>query len=239
MAYRDWFGSVDDRALLRSLADREVNFTEHELTKPGWHRDERRTRLPDERPGEPEEAGSFQLGRRLIEQYEAPVPSIIRGLYESDSPLTGRNILLEGRFHGLHFYMGVRITEVIDEIRDGRERAWGWTYDTLQGHLERGRMSYEVVKRLDTGRVDFVTRGVSQRAPTVGPVLRLGWALFGRRTQLRFYRGCGERVLGIVTGARDGSRPLPEPVVRDGLVRAPSDAGQVQDQLRLRSEEPG
>jgi hypothetical protein len=31
-----------------------------------------------------------------------------------------------------------------------RERVRGWSYDTLEGHFELGRISYEVSKKLDT-----------------------------------------------------------------------------------------
>lgn len=100
-------------------------------------------------------------------------------------------------------------------------------------------MAYEVVKHLDSGRVEFVTHGVSQRAPTVGPVITLGWRVFGRRTQLRFYRGCGERVRRVVEDVLAGRREPPAPVVVDGLVHAPSDAEpQLRDQLALRREHP-
>lgn len=149
-------------------------------------------------------------------------------------------MLLEARFYGLHFSMGVRVTEVVDEVRDERTRVWGWSYQTLQGHLERGCMAYEVVKDLDSGRVEFVTHGISQRAPTMGPVLALGWRLFGRRMQLRFYRGCGARVQHIVEGVLAGRREAPGPVVLDGLVHAPSDADpRARDRVALRSEHPG
>lgn len=236
--YGSWSGSVDDHAALDDLRDRDVNYRPEELRRPGWHRDRHQVRLPDEAPGAPEPDGSWEQARRLIEMYEVPVPSVIRGLYHADAPLRGRDILLEGRFHGLRFYMGVRITEIVDEVRDDRVRAWGWTYETLQGHLERGRMTYEVVKHLDSGRVEFVIHGVSQGAPTLGPVVRLGWRVFGRPTQLRFYRMCGERVRRIVGDVVPGRRPLPSPVVVDGLVRAPSDAGRSSGRLAVRSRHP-
>jgi hypothetical protein len=128
-------------------------------------------------------------------------------------------MLLEGRFLGLRFLMGVRVTEVVDtDRRHGDERVWGWAYDTLQGHLERGRMIYEVVKHRPSGRVEFVLRGRSQRAD-LGPVLRLGWSVFGRRTQLRFYRRCGEQLARLVSEA--GTAP-PTPQSDGDLVLAPS-----------------
>lgn len=108
---------------------------------------------------------------------------------------------------GLRFLMDVRVTEVIDTDRDdGAQRVWGWSYDTLQGHLERGRMTYEVVKHLPTGQVEFILRGRSQRAD-LGAVLRLGWAMFGRAMQLRFFRRCGQQLAGLVARAAAGAAP--------------------------------
>lgn len=230
--------TTSGRAALDDLAAKTVNFEPEELAGPGWHRDEEHTPLPDERPGEPEPGGSWAIGRQLIDTYEAPVPSIIQGLYAPDSPLDGRNILLEGRFGPLRFHMGVRITDVIDEVRDDGTRVWGWAYETLQGHLERGRMSYEVHKHMDTGRVEFVICAASQRSPTLGPVFTAGWWLFGRRTQLRFYRECGERVARIVSDVRNGRMAVPEPRVVNGLVIAPSDARPIGDDRALRSTHP-
>lgn len=238
--YRNWFGALDHRAALGDLRHRAVNYRPDEVDAVRWHHDHHSTRLPDEPPGDPRPGGPWELARRMIEMYEPPVPSIIRGLYLAEVPLLDRDILLEARFYGLHFAMGVRVTEVIDEVRDDGTRVWGWSYQTLQGHLERGCMAYEVVKHLDSGRVEFVTHGVSQRAPTMGPVITLGWRLFGRRTQLRFYRGCGARVQHIVEDVLAGRRELPTPVVVDGLVHAPTDADpQARDRLALRSEHPG
>jgi hypothetical protein len=48
-------------------------------------------------------------------------------------------MLLKARFHGMHFYCGVRVTEVVDKTRKKDDRLWGWAYETLQGHLEHGR----------------------------------------------------------------------------------------------------
>jgi len=41
---------------------------------------------------------------------------------------------------------------------------WGWCYQTLQGHLEQGRLGYEVIKNLHTGQVSFRVPGYSRPA---------------------------------------------------------------------------
>ncbi len=235
-----WLGWGDPAELLEDLSRRSVNYRPDDLEADGWHRDTRRTRLPSEPPGAPQPGASWELARRLVESYESAKPEIIRGVYRSDAALRGRDMLLEGRFHGLHFHMGVRVTAVVDETREDGSRVWGWSYETLQGHLEQGRMTYEVVKHTDTGAVEFVTHGVSRRSPTLGPLVGLGWRLFGRRTQLRFYEGCGQRVQRIVNDVLAGRRALPAPVVVDGLVHAPSDAKPRRgDRLAVRRVHPG
>lgn len=88
--------------------------------------------------------GAHRAACRLVGEYEFADARILRGVYLRNSALLGRNMLLEGRFFGLRFYFGVRVTGVIDEERDagnGPERVWGWCYQTLEGHFEQGRLS--------------------------------------------------------------------------------------------------
>ncbi|MFB7198883.1 DUF1990 family protein [Streptomyces sp. NPDC056240] len=68
--------------------------------------------------------------------------------------------------------MGVRVTSVIDETcgcGGSESRVWGWSYQTLEGHLEQGELTYEVVKRLRTGAVEFCITSYSKRAPLTNP----------------------------------------------------------------------
>jgi hypothetical protein len=135
-------------------------------------------------------------------------------------------MLLEARLYGLRFYLGVRITEITDELRAG-ERVWGWSYQSLQRHFERGKVNYTVVKHLDTGQVEFIAYCHSQLDPTLGPIMRLGWLLFGRRTQLRFYRRCGEQLQRLVQATLTGDRDAParqEPLEINDLVLVPTGA---------------
>ncbi|MFB6853644.1 DUF1990 family protein [Streptomyces sp. NPDC056341] len=50
-------------------------------------------------------------------------------------------------------------------------RVWGWSYQTLEGHLEQGELTYEVVKRLRTGAVEFCITSYSKRAPLTNPLI--------------------------------------------------------------------
>jgi len=226
------FSHIDEPAALDELAARRINYDparapEHgaEAVEGHWHVDSGATIIGREEPGPPEHAGAWESACRLVSEYEFADARILRGVYRRDSELLGRNMLLEVRFFGLRFYLGVRVTGILDEERDtgdGPERVWGWWYQTLDGHLEQGRLSYEVIKNLGTGLVTFRVAGYSRRAPIRNPVIRWGFLLFGRWTQQRFYRNIQARMADLVREAQRG-RPLPAPRERpDGIVLAPS-----------------
>jgi hypothetical protein len=185
---------------------RELVATEH------WHRDDYRQPLPPEPPGEPVPGGTFELAQQLMRDYRFADGSAVRAIFQADAPLEGRDMLLVGRFVGLDFCLGVRVGEVTDDLREegGRPvRAWGWNYRTLHGHLERGQMDYQVWKWLDTGEVEFRIAAVSRRARVGNPLVRLGFALLGRREQIRFYRHTCAR-MAVLIALRTG-RPAPAP----------------------------
>jgi uncharacterized protein (UPF0548 family) len=221
---------VDEATALNGLCGRTVNYDPALAPQDGraaghWHVDADDTVIGREPPGEPVPGGPWETACLLVRQYEFAEPRILRAAYRVGDDLAGRNMLLEGRFFGLRFYLGVRITSVTDETRDGSsgpERVWGWSYQTLQGHLEQGRLSYEVIKNLASGQVTFRVTGYSRQAPIPSPLIRLGFTVFGRWTQRRFYRAIQARLQGLILQAQRGE-PLPEPEARpDGIVIAPS-----------------
>lgn len=195
---------------LDDLRNREPNFDlgdRSEFTaENGWQIDDYVQQLPPEPPGDPLPDGSWEIGRRLMRHYEFADPDIVRIVYHADEPLEGRDILLIGRFDGLRFYLGCRVGAVIDETRTvlGRPvRAWGWNYHTLTGHLEMGEMTYEIWKRLDTGAVEFRIHAFSRAAEIKNPIVRLGFWLFGRRTQVKFARNACRRMYELTKAELD------------------------------------
>ena len=159
--------------------------------------------LPAERPGPPEPGGPWERAQKLLRDYEFADPKLVRAAFRRDGPLEGRDMLLEVRFWGLRFPVGVRVNEVIDETREvegHRVRVWGWGYATLQGHLEMGEMRYEVWKWLDNGSVEFRVHVVSRAGRIPNPLVRIGFRLFARRAQVRFARRSCERMAALVGG---------------------------------------
>lgn len=198
---------VSDAAVreLPSLAGRDINFRpmswDEAAAHPDWHVDQRRTTLPSEPPGPPRADGIFVVARDFLVDYRFADPAYVRAVYDAAAPLDGRDMLLVGRFLWLRFHMGVRVGGVVDEDThcDGRPvHRFAWYYRTLEGHLERGQMDYELRKYLDTGEVELRIRAYSQRGDIRSPLVRLGFILFGRWKQLRFYDRVMSRMEGLV-----------------------------------------
>jgi uncharacterized protein (UPF0548 family) len=217
---------------LSALRGAELNFEPRPLEQytpeRGWHVDALRQPLPGEPPGGPAPGGPWEIARRLIEGYRMADPALVRATWDPAGPLLGRDMVLELRLYRLiSVRAGVRVTCVWDEERvvgGATERVFGFEYATLGGHVEMGRMDYEVSKRLDDGTVDFRLHAHSRASEQGAPWIRLGFRLFGRREQLRFYRRCCERIARLT--ARELGLPdePPPPAVRLEPADAPDTA---------------
>jgi uncharacterized protein (UPF0548 family) len=218
------------RRALAELRNRDLNFdlrSFQALSEGGpWHVDDYCRELPAEPPGPPVSGGSFLIAQRLMSDYEFADPALVRALYDPNEPLQGRNMLLEIRFWMLRFRVGVRIDELYDKTKKigGRQiRVWGWAYRTLEGHLERGQMDYEIWKWEDTGQVEFRIHAVSDVAEIRNPFVYLGFRLLGRRQQIRFARACGERMVRFTTAILErGEAAGPTPTMTGGLAESPT-----------------
>jgi len=212
-------GRADDRSSRRAasrltaLETRHVNFdeatTEDRVAEGGWRLDDMVEPLPHEGSGPPAEGGSWQVARQIMDRYQLADPGVVTAIYDEAAPLAGRDMLLRIRFIGLRLRVGVRIGDVYEETRDleGRQvHVFGWSYSTLEGHFEEGRMHYELWKWLDSGDVEFHLTAISRPARN-GPFLqRVGFRLFGRTPQLRFYRQVGRRIRRLTESQLEAER---------------------------------
>jgi uncharacterized protein (UPF0548 family) len=231
--------SARKRRALAALDHARLNFDRsrrNEFTSAnGWYVDERLQELTSEPPGPPAPAGAWNTTRQLMRGYEFADPSIVRAFYDPEAPLEGRNMLLELRFWGLRFLVGVRVVDVYEELQTvgGRPlQTWGWSYATLEGHLERGEMFWEVRKWLDTGIVEFRIHAYSQRAKIHNPLVRVGFILFGRREQERFYDVTCTRMRELTKAAlRPSTRAAIRQVAEELTARPISRASASHDEL--------
>jgi uncharacterized protein (UPF0548 family) len=195
-------GSARIQRRLVELPSMALNFDLAALAdaspRTGWRITDLCQPLPGEPPGMPIDEGSWQVARRLMRGYEFADPSIVRAYYDPAVPLERRNMLLKLQALGVaHLLVGVRVGEVYEQTRelDGRSaRIWGWNYRTLEGHVERGQMDWEVWKWLDDGRVEFRVHAVSRAARIPNPIVWLGFHLLRGRERQAFLESTKQRM---------------------------------------------
>jgi uncharacterized protein (UPF0548 family) len=177
-----------------------------------------------------------------MEDYRMADPAIVRATWDPDAPLAGREMLLELRLYRiLRVRVGVRVMCVWDEerVRDGRRaRVFGFDYATLRGHVEMGRMDYELYKWCDDGAVEFRLHAHSRPSEHGAPWIRLGFRLFGRREQLRFYRRCCERMAQLTSQELGLPVESPPATVRFDEADAPDTAELSERLLPRRTKRP-
>ncbi len=203
------------RRRLAELANRPLNYDPRELRDAspatGWTITDLCQPLPPEPPGRPTPDGSWAIARRLMSGYEFADPSIVRAYYDPDVPLGQRNMLLKLQALGLvHLYVGVRVGEVYEQIREiGPRRAcvWGWNYGTLEGHVERGQMDWEVWKWLDDGTVEFRVHAIACVAHIPNPFVRLGFRLLRGHERQTFLQSTKRRMRTFTELALDRADP--------------------------------
>jgi uncharacterized protein (UPF0548 family) len=195
--YKDMLESLRVKKLNYDAELRE-NFTEVN----GWRIDSYSVELPSEQPGEPEAQGSFEIAQEVIRNYEFPDPNLITGIFVPDDPLENRLMILKARFMLFTFHFGVRVSEVIDEIREdptlGKARVWGWSYRTLEGHFEMGEITFSVWKFLQSGRVEFRINAYSKVTHIPNIFYRIGFRIFGRSLQVYFAHSAMDRMKKFV-----------------------------------------
>lgn len=208
------------RARLAAYANAQVNYDyerQHEYTSAtGWRLDDYTTDLPAEAPGPPAAAGSFAAAQDVLRRYAFPPPDLITGYFDPGQPLEKRVMVLRAHFLVFNFYFGVRVSEVVDETARpgpaGPERVWGYGYRTLEGHFERGQISFSVHKNLTTGAVQFRIHAVSQPGRIRNPFYWVGFKVFGRTLQRRFSHQSLVRMRRLVAETLARPQPLAAPV---------------------------
>lgn len=202
---------------LAQLAGKSLNFELSEIARAsptdGWTITNLCQPLPGEPPGAPVHDGSWEIAQRLMSGYEFADPSIVRAYYDPDVPLMERNMVLKLQALGVvHLYVGVRVGEVYEEVRElgqRRARVWGWNYRTLEGHVERGQMDWEVWKWLDTGEVEFRVHAISRPGSIPNPIVRIGFRLLRNRERRTFLESTKRRMLRFTELALAGEDSQP------------------------------
>lgn len=189
-------------ARLAALDGLERNFAvpvEELPTAPGWRRFEWDTIIAREPPGPPIPAGPYERARAGVEGYRFSDPRIVVGHFDPGVPLERRRMLLEMKAVGLHYLCGVAVGAVRSE-RDDSCTVFGFRYETLEGHIERGAEWFLLTKEHDSGAIWFRIATAWKPGEFPNWWSRVGFAFVARHYQRDWLRLAHERLAVIASG---------------------------------------
>jgi uncharacterized protein (UPF0548 family) len=197
---------------LAELPSRTVNFDvpiEEMRPENGWKIDGSDDDLGEEPPGPPGRDGLFARAKQGLVNYDFSDPRIVEGHYDPETPFVGRNMLLEIKCLGLRFLSGVRVHSVREESA-AKQTVFGFRYDTLEGHIERGYEWFLLTKDHGTGRVRFKIEAHWRLGEFPSWWSRLGFMLIGERFRERWRHEAPGRLRKLA------HQPVEKPVAAPG-----------------------
>jgi uncharacterized protein (UPF0548 family) len=199
---------------LRAWSTHPVNFDESrgEMNEAnGWTVDGAHSIIGQEPPGPPLPDGHFARARQALINYDFSDPEIVIGHFDPDAEFTGRTMLLEIQVWGLHFLSGVRVHSVRDETLENRT-IFGFRYDTLEGHIERGFEWFLLTKDHANGAIDFKIEAHWQLGDFPNWWSKVGFKLIGEKNRERWRRRALERLTQLAQA------PVPEATAPPGEI---------------------
>ena len=167
---------------------------------PGWTVEQYETSLGYELPGPPHVDRLFTRAQQAIRAYRFADPRITHGHFDPQTPLLGREILVDVHALMLRFLVGLRVGAVLDRVEGppGAERTrFGIRLDTLAGHLLHGSEWIVVSKEHRSGEVRLRISVRSRPAPPPAWWMGSGFRLFSRQTRTRWRRQAARRLRAL------------------------------------------
>ena len=130
--------------------------------QPGDRRDSYERVVAHEAPGEPAPDGPYRVLARAVRAYEIFPPRLVSGVLPRAPVEAGDTYGICYHFlPGIDFFFGGRVTDAFDGPAGDGWRA-GFTFRTLQGHVELGEETFYVAKDGQSGAVRVGLRSWSR-----------------------------------------------------------------------------
>jgi uncharacterized protein (UPF0548 family) len=175
------------KARLDRLGTRSVNFeaVEEQMTgENGWHHYHSEAVIARE----PEGGACLARARLALASYQFSNPDIVVAHFDPATPLLDRRILLEIKVLGLRYLCPAVVTRVRDE-----PDVYGFRYETLQGHIERG-LEWFLLTKNEAGEIRFRIEARWQPGALPNWWSRLGFYLLAGHYQRRWHRQAHRRL---------------------------------------------
>ncbi len=188
----EWrFLSAWPAAMLRArleaarTASTNVDAAEEEMTGDnGWHHYYSEAVIARDT----EDGERFARARNALEHYQFSDPDIVLAHLDPAEPLLGRCMLLEIQIFGLRYLCPARVNRVREE-----PDAFGFRYDTLEGHIERG-VEWFLITRDEHGDVRFRIEARWQRGEFPNWWSRVGFIVLSGHYQRKWHRRAHQRL---------------------------------------------
>lgn len=185
-ALRSWPAPLV-RARLEAAKSLPTNaeVVEEEMTPDsGWHHYYSEAVIVHDDP-----AGEhFARARTALEHYQFSDPAIVLAHFDPADPLLHRCMLLEIQVLWLRYLCPARVNRVRDE-----PGVFGFRYDTLEGHLERG-VEWFVLTRDDAGRITFRIEARWKKGEFPNWWSRVGFSMLSGYYQRTWHRRAHQRL---------------------------------------------
>jgi uncharacterized protein (UPF0548 family) len=167
--------------------------------KDGWSAHRSSAIVARELPGPAVEGGAFRRLCTAVAAYEFSDPDIVTAHFDPDTTLEHRRILLEIKVLGLRYLCAAVVMKVRDEA-DEKSTWFGFRYDTLQGHIERGEEWFLLTKNHATGEIRFEISARWRAGDFPNWWSRVGFAGLGHHYQRKWHMHAHRR-LAFLAGA--------------------------------------
>ena len=183
---RSWPTHVVRRRLDQAQAA-TVNFaeTEEEMTgEAGWHHYHSEAVIARE----PEGDDCFARARVALANYEFSDPDIVVAHFDPATPLLGRRMMLDIQVFGLHYLCPA----VVNRVREA-PGVFGFRYDTLEGHIERG-VEWFLLTKNERGEIRFRVEARWRKGQFPNWWSRIGFILLSGYYQRKWHRRAHNRL---------------------------------------------
>lgn len=208
---RSW-SDPEMRGYLAALKDRPVNFDtsiDQMTVANGWTIDGSEDEIGTESEGPPAIDGIFARAKQAIINYDFSDPSIVVGHFDPATAPVGRDMLLELKVLGFRFLTGVRVQAVRDDY-ENNTTYFGFRYDTLEGHIEKGCEWFLLSKDHETGGVHFKIQAHWRLGQFPNLWSKIGFLLIGEHYRTLWRKRAPERL------RRVAHQPVSTPVAAPG-----------------------
>ena len=176
------------KARVDALAHAQRTFegtVEQEMTgEGGWHHYHSEAVIANETAGDER----FARARQALANYQFSDPGIVVAHFEPATPLLLRRILLEIKVLGLRYLCPAIVSHVRDE-----GSVYGFRYDTLEGHIERG-VEWFLLTKNERGEIRFRIEARWKRGDFPNWWSRVGFVLVSGYYQRRWHREAHRRM---------------------------------------------